>query len=48
MKSLIQKLVETPSPPGYENQIRAAIRAEIEPLADEVRVDALGNLIASL
>ena len=48
MKSLIQKLVEIPSPPGYENQIRTAIRAEVEPLADEVRVDTLGNLIASL
>jgi len=48
MKSLIQKLVEIPSPPGYEHQICAAIRAEVEPLADEVRVDALGNLIASL
>jgi len=46
MKSLIQKLVEIPGPSGYESQIRAAIRAEIEDLADEVRVDALGNLIA--
>ncbi|MFM8321053.1 MAG: M42 family metallopeptidase [Chloroflexota bacterium] len=46
MKSLIQKLVETPGPSGYEQQIRAVVRQEIEPLADEVRVDALGNLIA--
>jgi endoglucanase len=46
MKSLIQKLVETTGPSGYESQIRAAIRAEIETFADEVRVDALGNLIA--
>lgn len=46
MKSLIQKLVETTGPSGYESQIRAVIRAEIEPSADEVRVDALGNLIA--
>ncbi|MCU0485246.1 MAG: M42 family metallopeptidase [Anaerolineales bacterium] len=45
MKSLIQKLVETTSPSGYEAAIRAVIRAEVEPLADEVRVDALGNLI---
>jgi len=46
MKQLIQKLVETPGPSGFESQIRLAIRAEVEPLADDVRVDALGNLIA--
>jgi tetrahedral aminopeptidase len=46
MKSLIQKLVETTSPSGYEAPIRAVVRAEVEPLADEVYVDALGNLIA--
>ncbi len=46
MKPLIQKLTETFSPSGYENAIRAVIRAEIEPLVDELRVDALGNLIA--
>lgn len=45
MKSLIQRLVETPGPSGYEKQIRDVIRAEVEPLADEVRVDPLGNLI---
>jgi putative aminopeptidase FrvX len=45
MKSLIQKLVETPSPSGYEAQIREVIRSEVTPFADEVRVDALGNLI---
>lgn len=46
MKSLIQRLVEITGPSGYESQIRAAIRTEVEALADEVRVDALGNLIA--
>lgn len=46
MKSLIQKLVETPGPSGYETQIRQVVREEIESLADEIRVDALGNLIA--
>ena len=47
MKSLIQKLVETPSPSGYEAQIRQVVRAEIESLCDDLRVDNLGNLIAS-
>jgi endoglucanase len=46
MKSLIQKLVETTSPSGYESQIRAVIRAEIEKHVDEMKVDAMGNLIA--
>ena len=46
MKPLIQKLTETFSPSGYETAIREVIRKEVEPLADELRVDALGNLIA--
>jgi endoglucanase len=46
MKPLIQLLTETFSPSGYETAIREVIRKEIKPLADEVRVDALGNLIA--
>ena len=41
MKQLIQKLTETFSPSGYEAAIREVILAEIQPLADEVRVDAL-------
>lgn len=45
MKQLIQKLTETFSPSGYESAIRDVIRAEVEPLADEVRVDPLGSLI---
>lgn len=46
MKSLIQKLVETPGPSGYETQIRNLILSQVEPLADEVRIDNLGSLIA--
>jgi putative aminopeptidase FrvX len=46
MKELIKKLVETVSPSGYESAVRELIRAEISGLADEIRVDALGNLIA--
>lgn len=45
MKSLIKKLVETTGPSGYESHIREVIRAEVEPLADEMQVDALGSLI---
>ena len=31
MKALIKKLVETTGPSGYESQIRAAVREEVEP-----------------
>ena len=48
MKNLIQKLTETFSPSGYESAIREVIRGEVEALADEVRVDALGNLIVRI
>ena len=46
MKQLIQKLTETFSPSGYEAAIRDVIRAEVADYADELSVDALGNLIA--
>jgi len=45
MKSLIEKLTQTPGPPGYESRIRQVVQAEIEAYADEMRIDALGNLI---
>ncbi len=46
MQQLIQKLVEAYGPSGFEDQVRALIRAEIEPFVDEITVDAMGNLIA--
>jgi len=45
MRELIQKLVETYGPSGAEEQIRDVIRADVEPLADEIRVDPLGSLV---
>lgn len=45
MKSLIQKIITAPGPSGYEKQIRQVIQAEVEVFADEIQVDALGNLI---
>ncbi len=46
MNELIAKLTEAYGPSGFEDGLRDIIRAEVESLADEVRVDALGNLIA--
>jgi len=45
MKKLLQQLTETFGPSGYEENVRALVRAEVESLADEIKVDALGNLI---
>ena len=45
MRELICELVETYGPSGVEEQIRAVIRAEVEPFADELRVDPLGSLV---
>ena len=45
MKPLIKTLVESTGPSGYETQVRDVIHAEVEPHADDLRVDALGNLI---
>jgi len=45
MKQLLRTLTETFGPSGYEDAVREVIRKEVKPLADEVRVDALGNLI---
>jgi len=47
MKSLIQRLVETTGPSGYENQIRDVILAEVKPYAHDIKIDALGNLIVT-
>ena len=46
MKKLLQTLTETFGPSGYEDKVREIVRREVEPLVDEMKVDALGNLIA--
>jgi len=45
MKQLLKALTETYGPSGYEGEVRKLILKEVKPLADEVHVDALGNLI---
>jgi tetrahedral aminopeptidase len=46
VKKLLQTLTETFGPSGYEDKVREIVRREVEPLVDEMKVDALGNLIA--
>jgi putative aminopeptidase FrvX len=48
MIEITRQLVETYGPSGREDQIRDLIRGFVEPLADAVQVDALGNLIATV
>jgi putative aminopeptidase FrvX len=46
VKQLIQELTETFGPSGHEDAVREAIQKHIKGHVDEMRVDALGNLIA--
>ncbi|MCS7305677.1 MAG: M42 family metallopeptidase [Thermoguttaceae bacterium] len=41
----LRRLIETPSPSGYESQILQVIREYISPYADEIRTDVQGNCI---
>lgn len=43
---LLATITETAGAPGFENRIRSFIKDEVTPLVDEVRIDAMGNLIA--
>lgn len=43
---LLKKLLETFGPSGNEETIREVIREEVKDYVDEIKVDALGNLIA--
>ncbi len=46
--SFLKELVEAPSPSGFEAPAQRVIKAVLEPLADELRVDVMGNLMAHL
>jgi putative aminopeptidase FrvX len=44
--SLLNELSQSPGVSGYENPVREMVRREFERLADDVRVDKMGNLVA--
>lgn len=44
--ALLRSLSEASGVSGYEGPVRDLVRQAFEPYADEIRVDALGNLIA--
>lgn len=47
-RALIKSLVEAWGPSGYEHEIRALITGYVKDLADDIRVDAGGNLICRM
>jgi putative aminopeptidase FrvX len=44
--ALLKQLSETPAVAGREERVRALVVEQLKPLADDVKVDALGNVIA--
>ena len=44
---LLKRLSETPGVPGLEDRVRALVVGELKALADDVKVDGLGNVIAT-
>jgi len=47
MRSLLEKLSNAHGISGHEGNICELVRAELKPYVDEIRVDSLGNLIAT-
>ncbi len=43
---LLKKICKTPGTSGFEQRIRQLVIKEVEALVDEVRVDAMGNVLA--
>ncbi len=45
--NLLETLTNTTAPSGDEGPIRKIVRAEVEGIADEIKVDAMGNLLVT-
>jgi putative aminopeptidase FrvX len=44
--ALLKRLTETPGVAGREEQVRRLVIEELKPLVDDIKVDALGNVVA--
>ena len=44
--ALLKRLTETPGVAGREERVRRLVIDELKPLVDDIKVDALGNLVA--
>lgn len=47
-KDFLYKLLETPSPTGFEQDIQRVVRKRMERFADRIEIDLHGNLIAGI
>lgn len=47
-RDFFYSLIRTPSPSGYEERIQSVIKDNMKDVADEIRVDVHGNLIAAI
>jgi putative aminopeptidase FrvX len=45
LAALLAKFADAHGLSGYEDEVAALLREELEPLVDEVRIDAMGNVI---
>ncbi|WP_440008769.1 M42 family metallopeptidase [Halomicrococcus sp. SG-WS-1] len=45
---LLRELTETSGAPGYEDRVRAVVRREFDGIVDEVRTDAMGNVVGTV
>lgn len=46
--AFLKELVEAPSPSGFEQPAQRIVRRVLEPVADELRTDVMGNVIARI
>lgn len=46
--AFLRRMIATPSPSGFEQQVQQVIREEVRQYSDDVRTDVHGNVIASL
>ncbi|MCX8497422.1 MAG: M42 family metallopeptidase [Akkermansiaceae bacterium] len=44
--ALLTRICEAPGAPGFEKEIRKLVLTELEGLADDIRVDNMGNVVA--
>ena len=46
--SFLKELVEAPSPSGFEAPAQRVIKKHLEPLADQIQIDVMGNMMVRL
>jgi endoglucanase len=44
--AFFKRILETPSPSGYENPLQSVVREYVTPFADEIKTDVHGNVMA--